>query len=107
MSDVAGGTGAVGTVRGCRVVVSGVTHGERAPGIPILSDVSMSALAGEVVVDRGPFRARASPPSASWSPGWRRPTRGSVLVGGIARGIACATGRGWRCCRSGWGCRPS
>jgi ABC-type lipoprotein export system ATPase subunit len=65
------------------VVASGVTHGQRAPGIPILSDVSMSALPGEVVVIEGRSGSGKST-LCQLIAGLEAPDQGSVLVGGVA-----------------------
>jgi len=63
------------------VVVSGVTHGERSPGIPILSDVSLSAMPGEVVVLEGRSGSGKST-LCQLIAGLEPPDHGRVLVGG-------------------------
>jgi putative ABC transport system ATP-binding protein len=65
------------------VVVSGVTHGERSPGIPILSDVSLSAMPGEVVVLEGRSGSGKST-LCQLIAGLEPPDHGRVLVGGTA-----------------------
>jgi putative ABC transport system ATP-binding protein len=66
---------------GAAMTVSGVTHGERAPGVPILTDVSLTALAGEVVVVEGRSGSGKST-LCQLVAGLERPDRGSVLVAG-------------------------
>jgi len=65
------------------VVVSAVTHGERSPGIPILSDVSLSAMPGEVVVLEGRSGSGKST-LCQLIAGLEPPDHGRVLVGGTA-----------------------
>jgi ABC-type lipoprotein export system ATPase subunit len=65
------------------VVVAGVTHGERSPGIPILSDVSLSAMPGEVVVLEGRSGSGKST-LCQLIAGLEPPDQGRVLVGGTA-----------------------
>ena len=65
------------------VLVSDVTHGERAPGTPILSDVSMSAMPGEVVVIEGRSGSGKST-LCQLIVGLEAPDHGRVLVGGVA-----------------------
>jgi len=65
------------------VSVRDVTHGERSPGIPILSDVSMSAMPGEVVVLEGRSGSGKST-LCQLIAGLETPDRGQVLVGGVA-----------------------
>ena len=63
------------------VVVSAVTHGQRAPGIPIIADVSLTAMPGEVVVIEGRSGSGKST-LCQLVAGLEPPDRGSVLVGG-------------------------
>jgi ABC-type lipoprotein export system ATPase subunit len=77
------GSGAgLGDRDGAAVAVSGVTHGERAPGVPILADVSLTALAGEVVVVQGRSGSGKST-LCQLVAGLEPPDRGSVLVAGV------------------------
>ena len=66
---------------GTAVLVSAVTHGERSPGIPILSDVSLSALPGEVVVIEGRSGSGKST-LCQLVAGLEAPDQGTVLVDG-------------------------
>jgi putative ABC transport system ATP-binding protein len=63
------------------VVVSGVTHGERSPGTAILSEVSLTAAAGQVVVIEGRSGSGKST-LCQLVAGLEAPDRGRVLVGG-------------------------
>jgi putative ABC transport system ATP-binding protein len=65
------------------VVVSAVTHGERSPGVAILSDVSMSAMAGEVVVIEGRSGSGKST-LCQLVAGLEAPDQGQVTVGGTS-----------------------
>ena len=65
------------------VVVTGVTHGERAAGIPILSDVSLTAMPGEVVVIEGRSGSGKST-LCQLVAGLEAPDHGRVLVDGAA-----------------------
>ena len=106
------------------VVVSGVTHGERAPGIPILSDVSLTAMPGEVVVIEGrsgsgkstlcQLVAGLEPPDRGQRARGRRAggVRARLVAAGAAPATAGAAGRadGARRtspCRAGCGGCPS
>jgi putative ABC transport system ATP-binding protein len=66
---------------GAAVVVSAVTHGERSPGIPILFEVSLSAMPGEVVVIEGRSGSGKST-LCQLVAGLEPPDQGRVLVGG-------------------------
>ena len=63
------------------MLVSSVTHGERSPGIPILSDVSLTAMSGEVVVIEGRSGSGKST-LCQLVAGLEAPDRGTVLVDG-------------------------
>jgi putative ABC transport system ATP-binding protein len=76
---VAGGAGAV--------VVDSVTHGLRAPGVPIISEVSVVVAAGELVVVEGRSGSGKST-LCQLVAGLEPPDRGEVTVGGMpAAGI--------------------
>jgi len=76
--------GALGRRRAdAAVSVREVTHGERAPGIPILSGVSLSAMPGEVVVLEGRSGSGKST-LCQLIAGLETPDHGRVLVGGVA-----------------------
>ena len=64
------------------VVVTGVSHGERAPGSPILSEVSLRAMPGQVVVVAGRSGSGKST-LCQLVAGLETPDRGSVLVLGV------------------------
>jgi ABC-type lipoprotein export system ATPase subunit len=68
-------------VSGAVVVVTDVTHGERSPGVPILDAVSMSAMAGQVVVVEGRSGSGKST-LCQLIAGLEAPDRGTVLVAG-------------------------
>jgi putative ABC transport system ATP-binding protein len=72
------------------VVVRGVTHGRRSPGMPILDDVSLDVLRGEVVVVEGRSGSGKST-LCQLVAGLEAPDRGSVVVGGVP----AATVRDW------------
>lgn len=63
------------------VAVSGVTHGQRSPGHPIIADVSLTVMPGEVVVIEGRSGSGKST-LCQLVAGLEAPDRGSVLVGG-------------------------
>ena len=63
------------------VVVSGVTHGQRSAGVPIVADVSFTALPGQVVVIEGRSGSGKST-LCHLVAGLEPPDRGTVLVGG-------------------------
>ena len=63
------------------VVVASVTHGERSPGVAILSDVSLTAMAGQVVVIEGRSGSGKST-LCQLVAGLEAPDRGEVTVGG-------------------------
>ena len=69
--------------RDAAVTVSAVTHGERSPGIPILSEVSLTAMPGEVVVIEGRSGSGKST-LCQLIAGLEAPDHGRVLVGGDA-----------------------
>jgi ABC-type lipoprotein export system ATPase subunit len=68
------------------VVVSGVSHGQRSPGVPVLADVSFTARSGEVVVIEGRSGSGKST-VCQLVAGLEPPDHGTVLVGG-ARAVA-------------------
>jgi putative ABC transport system ATP-binding protein len=72
------------------VVVAAVTHGERSPGSPILADVSLTAMPGQVVVVEGRSGSGKST-LCQLVAGLEQPDRGSVSVGGVP----AATLRDW------------
>ena len=88
------------------VVVSGVTHGERSPGIPILSDVSLTAMPGEVVVIEGRSGSgKSTLCQLDRRAGGARPR--PRARGRRRGGVGARLGHGWPCSRSGSACRPS
>ena len=88
-----GPAGGSGRRDGRAVLVSAVTHGERSPGIPILTDVSLSALPGEVVVIEGRSGSGKST-LCQLVAGLQAPDQGTVLVDGSP----AASVRDWARC---------
>ena len=70
-----------GARRGSVVVVTGVTHGERSKGVPIVEEVSLHVDAGEVVVVEGRSGSGKST-LCQLVAGLEPPDRGSVTVAG-------------------------
>jgi putative ABC transport system ATP-binding protein len=71
----------VATLRHPAVSVVDVTHGERSPGVPVLTGVSMTAAAGSVVVVEGRSGSGKST-LCQLVAGLEPPDRGEVMVGG-------------------------
>ena len=88
------------------MLVSAVTHGERSPGIPILSDVSLSAMPGEVVVIEGRSGSGKST-LCQLVAGLEAPDQGTRARRRLAGGIGARLGPTARCSPSGSGCRRS